>query len=280
MKRVETIQDESVRGPLVEILSGYIATNPNTRIMFCKDTFDYPELETHDLLCNHLAPKLSGRPRGRRKKTFSETLRRNQSPVSDSNESEVSECSVKARIRPEVTAQLGLNKRPSRTKNRSECSDALASTVKKKPIKLTVRKTTSRGHTIVKNEDDYDEDDDEDADELVKEEDDDEDEETTTKGDDDDDNDGDDQDDDDDDSEKDSIMDLKKTEKVELSRVKTEKGKTKGKDECNVKHDEFELSADKKEEAKFLKKLYDVLRTSGSHVPRSFWLELRDSKFH
>jgi hypothetical protein len=26
----------------------------NTRILFCKDTFDYPDLEGHELLCNHL----------------------------------------------------------------------------------------------------------------------------------------------------------------------------------------------------------------------------------
>jgi hypothetical protein len=42
--------------------------------MFCKDTFDYPELETHELLCNHLAPKFSGRPRGKRKKGYSESV--------------------------------------------------------------------------------------------------------------------------------------------------------------------------------------------------------------
>ncbi|XP_050531322.1 uncharacterized protein LOC126900018 [Daktulosphaira vitifoliae] len=30
------------------------------RVLFCRDTFDYPELETHEMLCNHLAPKLKG----------------------------------------------------------------------------------------------------------------------------------------------------------------------------------------------------------------------------
>lgn len=63
--------------------------------MFCKDTFDYPELETHDLLCNHLAPKLKGRPRGRRRKNdISGICKRSESAGSDSNESEISECSV------------------------------------------------------------------------------------------------------------------------------------------------------------------------------------------
>jgi hypothetical protein len=30
----------------------------NTRILFCKDTFDYPDLEGHELLCNHLGELL------------------------------------------------------------------------------------------------------------------------------------------------------------------------------------------------------------------------------
>lgn len=30
---------------------------PGTRILFCRDTFDYPDLETHELLCNHLGKR-------------------------------------------------------------------------------------------------------------------------------------------------------------------------------------------------------------------------------
>lgn len=58
---------------------------------------DYPDIETHELLCNHLAPKLKGRPRGRRKKMRSDSpsLRlRTDSPDSGSMTSEVSACSV------------------------------------------------------------------------------------------------------------------------------------------------------------------------------------------
>lgn len=106
MKRLENVQNEWMRNSLVEALGGYTASSPNMKLMFCKDTFDYPELETHDLLCNHLAPKLKGRPRGRRKKTLSESpqndssVKRDESPISDSNESEVSsECSIKVNFK-------------------------------------------------------------------------------------------------------------------------------------------------------------------------------------
>ena len=32
-------------------------------LLFCRDFFEYPELEGNEMLCNHLAPKLQGRPR-------------------------------------------------------------------------------------------------------------------------------------------------------------------------------------------------------------------------
>lgn len=43
-----------MRQAVVEAIGGRAAPCPNTRVVFCKDTFDYPELEDHELLCNHL----------------------------------------------------------------------------------------------------------------------------------------------------------------------------------------------------------------------------------
>lgn len=83
MKRLEGVENQFLRHKLVNALGGFSVPTCNTRILFCRDTFDYPELEGHELLCNHLAPKLKGRPRGRRKK-------RSTSPGSESNESECS----------------------------------------------------------------------------------------------------------------------------------------------------------------------------------------------
>ena len=68
LKRLEGVEDQYIRTKLIETLSGFVASQPNTRIMFCKESIDYPELESHEMLCLHLAPKLKGRPRGRRKK--------------------------------------------------------------------------------------------------------------------------------------------------------------------------------------------------------------------
>uniref|UniRef100_A0A182T663 ARID domain-containing protein n=1 Tax=Anopheles maculatus TaxID=74869 RepID=A0A182T663_9DIPT len=97
LKRLEGVQHAWLRNALVETLGGFVAPVPDMRIMFCKETFDYPELETHELLCNHLAPKLKGRPRGKRKKTLSDssqyTKKEGCSDESESNESDVSDYS-------------------------------------------------------------------------------------------------------------------------------------------------------------------------------------------
>ncbi|CAG4958420.1 unnamed protein product [Colias eurytheme] len=65
--RLDGIQSAWLRDSLVAALGGYAAPTSNTRILYCKDTFEYPELEGHEFVCNHLAPKLKGRPRGRRR---------------------------------------------------------------------------------------------------------------------------------------------------------------------------------------------------------------------
>lgn len=84
MRRLEGVESRWLRHSLVVALGGFASPDKNTRILFCRDTFDYPDLEGHELLCNHLAPKLKGRPRGKRKK-------RSISPGgSESNESEAS----------------------------------------------------------------------------------------------------------------------------------------------------------------------------------------------
>lgn len=111
-----------------------------------QETFDYPELETHELLCNHLAPKLKGRPRGRRKKVRSDSpsSRRCDSAGSDSCDSEISACSVEKvyskysplYVKPEfkqgkqvlaTRPKLRYNPRPARSKLQSESADGMRS---------------------------------------------------------------------------------------------------------------------------------------------------------
>ncbi|XP_012535541.1 uncharacterized protein LOC105836206 isoform X2 [Monomorium pharaonis] len=86
LRRLEGAEPSWLCSSIAAALGGFTAT-PGTRVLFCRDTFDYPDLETHELLCNHLAPKLKGRPRRKRKK-------RSASPGESSNESEASVAST------------------------------------------------------------------------------------------------------------------------------------------------------------------------------------------
>lgn len=71
LRRLEGMQAEWLRDSLVAALGGYAAPTQNTRILYCKETFEYPELEGHEFVCNHLAPRVKGRPRGRRRRRVS-----------------------------------------------------------------------------------------------------------------------------------------------------------------------------------------------------------------
>jgi hypothetical protein len=71
LKKLECLEDAEMRTKLIETLSCFAASQPNKRIMFAKESIDYPDLESHEMLCPHLAPKLLGKQRGRRKKITS-----------------------------------------------------------------------------------------------------------------------------------------------------------------------------------------------------------------
>lgn len=53
LRRLEGGESSWLCSSIAAALGGFTAT-PGTRVLFCRDTFDYPDLETHELLCNHL----------------------------------------------------------------------------------------------------------------------------------------------------------------------------------------------------------------------------------
>lgn len=117
LKRLEGVEEEYMRSRIVVALGGFVVPSRRTRMLFCRDVFDYPELEGHDLLCNHLSPKLQGRPRKKRKKPTD----------SESESSETSED-----IRPRLKGKPGLTAKPNglRVLDRKSSSRAHLSQVK------------------------------------------------------------------------------------------------------------------------------------------------------
>ncbi|XP_014480478.1 PREDICTED: verprolin-like isoform X2 [Dinoponera quadriceps] len=104
LRRLEGAEPSWLCSSIAAALGGFTAT-PGTRVLFCRDTFDYPDLETHELLCNHLAPKLKGRPRRKRKK-------RSASPGESSNESEASVASTSKSMSASTSLVIPMVGRP------------------------------------------------------------------------------------------------------------------------------------------------------------------------
>ena len=92
IQRISGKEREWMGNSLIVALGGFTCSTRKTYILFCRDSFDYAELEEHPYLCNHLAPKLKGRPRKKRKPP------RTGSPGSESGSSESSVQSSAASI--------------------------------------------------------------------------------------------------------------------------------------------------------------------------------------
>ena len=84
LKRIQVQEKYWMHNTLIASLGGFTTPTRKTHILFCREIFDYAELEEHPYLCNHLAPKLKGRPRKRKK------IKRPGSPESESASSESS----------------------------------------------------------------------------------------------------------------------------------------------------------------------------------------------
>ncbi|WAR22006.1 ARI5B-like protein [Mya arenaria] len=67
LKRLEGCEDKWLKNALVCAIGGFAAQKENNRVYFCKDIFEHADLDDFELRCDHLAPNLKGRPRGRRK---------------------------------------------------------------------------------------------------------------------------------------------------------------------------------------------------------------------
>ncbi|XP_013419272.1 AT-rich interactive domain-containing protein 5B [Lingula anatina] len=88
LKRLEGVTDKWLRNTLVCAIGGFTFNSKNARILFCKDTFEHPELEELEVRCDELAPNLKGRPRKKKR------LKKESSIESESGEESTSMDSV------------------------------------------------------------------------------------------------------------------------------------------------------------------------------------------
>ncbi|XP_043226018.1 AT-rich interactive domain-containing protein 5B-like [Amphibalanus amphitrite] len=63
LKRLESISSRVYAHNVIKALGGFHIPSRNTRLLFCRQLVEVPDLDGHELFCNHLAPKLRGRTR-------------------------------------------------------------------------------------------------------------------------------------------------------------------------------------------------------------------------
>ena len=58
LKRVQGVEKHWMHNSLIVSLGGFTTPTRKTHILFCREIFDYAELEEHPYLCNHLGTKI------------------------------------------------------------------------------------------------------------------------------------------------------------------------------------------------------------------------------
>ncbi|XP_073404393.1 AT-rich interactive domain-containing protein 5B isoform X1 [Dendrobates tinctorius] len=63
LKRIQAKPSSVLADQFIQALGGIPIINKNTKILYCRDTFDHPTLIDNDSVCDEFAPNLKGRPR-------------------------------------------------------------------------------------------------------------------------------------------------------------------------------------------------------------------------
>ncbi|KAG8435583.1 hypothetical protein GDO86_013498 [Hymenochirus boettgeri] len=63
LKRIQATPSSVLADQFVQALGGIAIINKNTKILYCRDTFDHPTLIENESVCDEFAPNLKGRPR-------------------------------------------------------------------------------------------------------------------------------------------------------------------------------------------------------------------------
>ncbi|CAH2322248.1 AT-rich interactive domain-containing 5B isoform X1 [Pelobates cultripes] len=66
LKRIQAKPSSVLADQFVQALGGIAIINRNTKILYCRDTFDHPTLIENESICDEFAPNLKGRPRKKR----------------------------------------------------------------------------------------------------------------------------------------------------------------------------------------------------------------------
>ncbi|KAM4636148.1 AT-rich interactive domain-containing protein 5B [Discoglossus pictus] len=116
LKRIQAKPSSVLADQFVQALGGIAVINKNTKIIYCRDTFDHPTLIENESICDEFAPNLKGRPR---KKKLCPQRRDSINGVKDP--SNICDGKAVAKIKCEVKTTL-----PKAKANHSTCKKAPA----------------------------------------------------------------------------------------------------------------------------------------------------------
>ncbi|XP_018616667.2 AT-rich interactive domain-containing protein 5B isoform X1 [Scleropages formosus] len=102
---------------VVLALGGVASLGSDTRILYCRDTFEHPTLIENESICDEFAPNLKGRPR---KKKLSISQRRDSQSQSTGKEAGSPEAKPSAKVKSDSKAA------PARPKGNGSCKKASA----------------------------------------------------------------------------------------------------------------------------------------------------------
>ncbi|XP_041426272.1 AT-rich interaction domain 5B S homeolog isoform X1 [Xenopus laevis] len=108
LKRIQAEPSSVLADQFVQALGGIAVINNNTKILYCRDTFDHPTLIENESICDEFAPNLKGRPR---KKKLGPQRRESVNGVKEL--AGVCDGKTVAKVKCEVKATLPKTKTPN-----------------------------------------------------------------------------------------------------------------------------------------------------------------------
>lgn len=104
LKRIQEKPSSVLADQFVQALGGIPIINKNTKILYCRDTFDHPTLIDNESICDEFAPNLKGRPRKKKQRRDSVNGVKDASNICDGKTVAKVKCEIKAALPKAKTA--------------------------------------------------------------------------------------------------------------------------------------------------------------------------------
>ncbi|KAM9325671.1 AT-rich interactive domain-containing protein 5B [Gastrophryne carolinensis] len=126
LMRIQAKPSSVLADQFVQALGGIPIINKNTKILYCRDTFDHPTLIDNESVCDEFAPNLKGRPRKKKQcpqRRDSVNGVKDASNICEGKTVAKVKCEVKATLPKAKTANGNCKKIPSEEKPKAPLED-------------------------------------------------------------------------------------------------------------------------------------------------------------